>query len=541
MGTRGVGRTIVKNVIFNTIGRFYGLIVSFFLTPLIIHSVGSAKYGLWVIVGVITGYFGLLDFGVGSSFMKYIAEFQAHRDTRQLNQLVNTGLVFYGAFGLFVFLLMLFLLAPGLAFFNISSVDHPEAYTLFLIGITLFVVSNMMSSVNTLLMGFQRMDIANKVAVLGTTLTALCVYIVLEMDFGLIGLICVNVFVFAVTSSLNFVYARRIEPHLSINPFLFRKSMLKKLLGFGIKLQVGRFADLLSFEAHKLIMGKFVNLHGVGMYQVGTQLASQTRNVPLLLLSSLMPAVSEISSLGEKEKLKKLYMKGSKYLAIISVPLAFFSIVTAPFIIRVWIGEGFGEAALVVQLLTIGYLANLNLGVASSISIGSGKPEMQMRAGIVTSIVTVSLNIFFAMKLGFIGVPIATSISLIIGAAYFYWEFSRYIKIEKLKTIAVLYAKPVFVSMIIAVVFFFVSNRPSIDNLFESRIVGVSVLAVEGIVFFTLYGLALMASRYIEHEDVETWKNAFQFEKFTPYLPYINSFGKFLGKLFPEVINGRSK
>jgi O-antigen/teichoic acid export membrane protein len=535
MKSQEIGRKIVKNVFFNTLGRFYGLFVNILLTPYLIYSLGAEKYGLWVIVAVITGYFGLLDFGVGSSFTKYIAEFYAKKDFKQLNQLVNTGLVFYGLFGLLIFLLSLLLLKPILSFFNISSVSHPEVYPLFLISVGLFAFSNMISSINTLLWGLQRMDLANKVAILGTTLMALGFFTVLKLDFGLLGLIGVNVGVFLVTSSLDYFFAKKIISDLRLDPRLFRLEMLRKLFGFGLKIQVGRFADMLSFQAHKLIMSKFVSLQGVALYQVGAQVATQTRDVPLLLLSSLLPAVSEMHSLGEKEKLAKLYLKGSKDLALVSIPLAFFFIAAAPQIIRVWIGEGFESAAVVVQILVFGYLTNVNMGVASSIAIGSGKPEMQMEAGIVTALATVILNTAFAIEFGFLGIPVATSLSLVIGALYFYWRFSRFIEIGKAGETLSLYLKPLFVSLV-PLGFLLIVNNSLMEGLFQNRLLGLGLLILEGLSFLIIYAYLLLLSGYVKNEDILIWKRAFRTEKFGYSLPFLRKIGYFLERVFPDTI-----
>ena len=75
MYRRDLPQKIVKNTIFNIVGRLCGILTVLFLTPYIINSIGVERYGIWAIAVAITGYFGLLDFGLGESFVKYIAEF----------------------------------------------------------------------------------------------------------------------------------------------------------------------------------------------------------------------------------------------------------------------------------------------------------------------------------------------------------------------------------------------------------------------------------------------------------------------------------
>ncbi len=97
--TQTLSHKIVRNTIFNIIGRLWGMLVVLFLTPYIIGHIGTEKYGIWALVVVLTGYFGLLDCGVGTSFVKYISEYYTKKDYSGINRIVNTGFLLYAGFG----------------------------------------------------------------------------------------------------------------------------------------------------------------------------------------------------------------------------------------------------------------------------------------------------------------------------------------------------------------------------------------------------------------------------------------------------------
>ncbi len=67
-------------------------------------------------VAVLTGYFGLLDFGIGTSFVKYIAEYYTKKDYKSINQIVNTGCIFYSIFAILIFTLTFFIIKPPARF-----------------------------------------------------------------------------------------------------------------------------------------------------------------------------------------------------------------------------------------------------------------------------------------------------------------------------------------------------------------------------------------------------------------------------------------
>ena len=70
-----VKKKIVKNTIANTLLKISQYIIGFLMFPFIIRHVGIEDYGLYLLVGAFVGYFGLLDFGVGSALVKYVAQY----------------------------------------------------------------------------------------------------------------------------------------------------------------------------------------------------------------------------------------------------------------------------------------------------------------------------------------------------------------------------------------------------------------------------------------------------------------------------------
>ena len=160
-----ISQKIIRNTTFNIIGRFWGILVALVLTPYIIRHIGIERFGIWAIIGVLTGYFGLLDFGIGTSFVKYISEFYTKKEYEKINQVVNTGFAFYSLLAILIITLSLFIITPLLTFFKIPASLYNEALFVFLLGIILFAISNALSPFGAIQGGLQRMDITNKVAI----------------------------------------------------------------------------------------------------------------------------------------------------------------------------------------------------------------------------------------------------------------------------------------------------------------------------------------------------------------------------------------
>src|SRR5262245_59121625 len=98
---------IVRNIFSNWTGFFVNVVIALLLSPLIVHSLGETVYGIWILIGSLTGYLGILDLGVRTSLVKYVSEYFAKKDFDALNETFNTSLVTFLLIGLVTVLLAL--------------------------------------------------------------------------------------------------------------------------------------------------------------------------------------------------------------------------------------------------------------------------------------------------------------------------------------------------------------------------------------------------------------------------------------------------
>ena len=503
-----ISEKIIKNTLYNTIGRFWGILVVLFLTPYIVSRLGVERYGIWALLTSLVGYIGFLDLGIGGSYVRYMAEYYTQKDYSRVNQVINTGFLFCLGLAFILIPLALFLTEPLLIFLKLDPSTYPEINFVFFWGVVIFSLSNATFVFGSVQTGLQRMDLTNIIAVVLTIPYALGVILFLELGYGLKGLMILIGIMWMIQTLANFYIAKKILPQFSFNPFLFKRKMFVELLKFGIKLQISRLSQLVSFQVDKLLITYFLSVGMVTFYDLGAKITGSIRKLPLLLVSALVPASAEIFAKGDKESLSKLYFRGSKYLFAASTPLFFFIVVCSEMLVNVWMGPGYDLASSVIRILSFGYFFNVISRVASSIALGVGKPEFEMKYGILVSILNFSLSLILIIKFGFYGVLVGTAFSLTLGSVYFFHLFHRYSK-EPLRNLWQWIKKPLSGAFLVAAVLYLFNHLTSAIVLTNHRFTGLLFVGLEFVIFLIFYFLVLIKLDFWDEYDKDLLREKF--------------------------------
>ena len=67
-------KLVAKNTAYNLLGYGIPLLLAIIFIPMLIKQLGYEKFGILNLAWVVIGYFSFLDFGIGKSLTKIIAE-----------------------------------------------------------------------------------------------------------------------------------------------------------------------------------------------------------------------------------------------------------------------------------------------------------------------------------------------------------------------------------------------------------------------------------------------------------------------------------
>jgi O-antigen/teichoic acid export membrane protein len=493
-------KKLVTNTFFNILGRCWSFFITLLLTPYILSHLNVGGFGVWILFSVFATSLNLLDLGLGSSFVRYVSSYFTHEDYERINHVLFSGLAFYAVFGVLFTILGLAVEQPLFHLFRISS--SSDVYRLVLLSCAVTNIGMMFLSV---FKGIQRMDKSNSIEIKMSVVNAVGTVIFLESGFGLLGLAMNSLICSILTVFLAWATLKRVLPQVRLG-WYFDIKLLRDMFNYGAKIQVSRFGGLVCFQIDKLIISRVLGPASVSFYEVSSRVTSFMRAVPLVMISALIPATSELGARNDRQMIQRTYYLASKYVAMVTAAMVAYLVLEARSVVQLWIGNGFEQSIVLIQILAIGYGMNILGGSASQTGAGVGRPEFDMKSTVLLAIVNPILSLWFVRHFGAAGAAAGTSIAMVVSAVYLLVIFHRSYLMDSVWTMFKdIQIRPILAAILADLsVLGFHRIAPQVMDFEGVRYLIPIKMALDFAVFTPIYVVLLVTLRYLTAID---WKN----------------------------------
>ena len=424
-GRESLARRILRNTAFNVVGRVWLIGTNLLLTPIFLSYLGQDRFAVWVLFWSVLQYFLLFDLGIGAALIKHFAEFSARGESDAINRAVTSAVGIYLGLGIFVIALCWPLIAWAVPLLSVPVEIIPETVQAFQGGLLILLLLNLVSVFDGLLKGLQRMDLTNVVLIVVSIPNVLGAYLVLREGGGLVGLTWMVGAVYVLQLVLLILCARLVFPALRLRRRYVGLETVRLLFGYGARFQVPRVAELISYQADKILLGIFTPIRYVAFYDLGAKVSSLLHDLPYVLVSAVFPAASDLAGRGNREQLWLMYERGTKYLWLVTVPTLFGIWLTGHLILQVWLGHVSADVHRAVLLLSLGYWAAISVSMAVTVGAGLGWVTPLMQAGLLQGGLNIVLSLALILAFGYVGALIATLTALLVGNVYILVRFCR--------------------------------------------------------------------------------------------------------------------
>ena len=271
---RGHDRSVQakKNILASFLIRGCSIAISLVIVPITINYINPSRYGIWLTLSSIVGWFGFFDIGLTNGLRNKLAEAKAKGDDDSAQIYVSTTYAVLGI--IFTLVWIVFLIVNHFLnwsdILNVPQGMQTEIAILAVIVFTYFCLQFVLKIVSTLILVDQQPAKSSFIDLTGQTLSIGAIMILIKTTRGsLVNLgiaLCVSP-VIALLSANIFLFKTKYyqyRPRFSKIDFSFAKG----LFNLGLTFFVIQVAGTIQFESANIIIARSFNTADVTSYNV---------------------------------------------------------------------------------------------------------------------------------------------------------------------------------------------------------------------------------------------------------------------------------
>jgi len=418
---QGMGLLVARNSIFGVAQALVSIAVLFLVTQYILKTLGVERFAVWALVCLVTTYGMLSDFGMTKALVYFIPIARIEGGIAKINLMVSTAMSFY-LITVTIVMAGLLILRNVIVIYVFKIPDSLYLESLFVVtgAILVFGISILSGVYNSVLFGYQRVDIASFILIGYSILDPLGSYIVLSLGYGLPGMMMSRLVVTILMTAALWTAAHLVAPGLKYNPKLSTRPAFVSIFKYGVNNQVASIAWLLDNSISKILLPALAGLSFVTYYHLAFRIRMRATVLFYGAMGSVTPAAAELYVNKNMERLRSLYFRSLRYLFLFALPLfVLMAVLSQPFV-NVSLDDGFELVAMTIILMSFPAFIGLSTRSSNEILRGIGHvcPISVVSVGTVVSHFLVSLILgkifgYFGVVMGMVFVSSISSFVLI--------------------------------------------------------------------------------------------------------------------------------
>ncbi len=369
---REIGYSFFIQVISVLIGLLY--------VPLLLDYLTQEKYGIWITLTSILGWFSFFDIGLGNGLRNKLTEALANDNLVLGKRYVSTTyaiLICIFSVVLLVFHISNFFLNWN-SILNTKTIDENELYILTSIVFTFFVLRFIVQLISVIYLADQKPSATKMMATGGNLLSFLIVLLLTKITLNgnlvLLGTIisAVPVLLFVVVSAISFnTRYKSLKPSVKAVDFKLSNTLLK----LGTKFFFLQVAYIIVFSTSNVFITQFYGPAEVAVFNIAFKYFQIPVMVFSIIMSPIWSAVTDAYAQSDFDWMKKTL----RQLNVISLLFVFGIILMAVisnWVYKIWVGD---EIEIPMSLsVSLGIYSVMQIAIApySSFINGIGKLKL---------------------------------------------------------------------------------------------------------------------------------------------------------------------
>lgn len=392
-------------------------IIPFFYTPIMLSILGQSEYGLYSLSNSVISYLSLLQFGMGSAVIRYIAKYRATDEKEKANQITGLFTIIYIFFAVLVlFVGCIFTLLSPVIFSDGLSEAEISKMKILIIIMSLSTAFSFISVVfSSIINAYEKFIFKKTTDIILTILAPLFNLLVLFLGYESVGIATVSlIFQIVVLPIYMWYVAKRLGIKMEfVKP---EKAFLLELFSFSIFMFLSSIADLLFWSTDNVLIGAMIGSTAVAVYNVGGVFTNLMRNLTSAINDVFVPKVTMMVAVDKSNtELSELMIRVGRLQYLMVSLLASGFIVFGQVFIHYWSGDVYADAYWVSLVTFLPSAIPILQNIAFGVIVAQHKHKFRCCIYFGIAILNAISTFFIIPYFGYIGAAICSGVSYIIG------------------------------------------------------------------------------------------------------------------------------
>ncbi|MEP6991734.1 MAG: flippase [bacterium] len=399
---------LARNTVLNVTGQGLPMVAALVSIPVLIHHLGTSRFGVLTLVWAAIGYFSLFDLGLGRALTQAVAMRLGSREgMADLSEVAWTALVVMTALGMAGGTLLA--MSSGwlvrVVFHIPANLAGESLGALYLLALSMPAVV-VTAGLRGLLEAHQDFGVATALRVPLALFTFIAPLFVLPFSISLVPIVAVLVVGRFITFAAYLVVCVKRYAYLQQRPAP-RWAVLTPLLRLGGWMMASNIASPVMVYLDRFFIGATLAMTAVAHYVTPYEVVTKLLIIPSAMIAVLFPAFAT-TYVDNPQRTAVLFERSLRILVLLTFPLLLVVILFASEGLTLWVGAPFArESAPVLRWLAVGIFANAVAQAPFAMLQGTGRPDLTAKLHLIELPLYVATLAWLAHTYGIVGVAIA--------------------------------------------------------------------------------------------------------------------------------------
>ena len=418
-----------RTAVANAIGYAVAIAISFVQAPFLIHHLGDERYGIWTLIGLVSGYYGLLDLGTRGAIGFFVARARARDATLEIAELTATAFWFLVAAALVVLVIGtgVLLLFPNL--FRVAAEARSEVLVALGIALVLTVLTLPLDIFAAIVNGCRRGEVITFAETVVRVLIFVLIFVLFQHGARLDVLAGIQLVGKSIIWGIAFATARRLEPNWSVRFRHRRRERLGEIMRYGGQTTIINISGAVIEKLDAVVIATVLGARMVTVYVIGQSLVTYLGQGVSSITLALTPFFADLHAKDDVERSRWLILAGTRAASLVTGVIAggLFAFGT-PFIAR-WVGPQYVQGPwylrsdTVLLVLIAAFIPRLLQSATHQYLFGANKQWYLSRAFLLEGIANLVLSLALVKPLGLAGVAIGSALPSLVSQGWFIPRF----------------------------------------------------------------------------------------------------------------------